>query len=231
MHWTIIRRLEVIIPCCLMSSCDGHTGIAAIPTCSVRHVSDWVGLLSEWIQTQVGVLPSKIKTLQNTMQQLVNYSYADARKNNPTGGQRMLFRPFPKIWRTHHVSCKWANSQRIYEKIVYIYILQLQRGESGDAGVVALFLLNASKLRTKKCFFCVCVCKWNVSRCFPFLLLSFFWWCTKSKVFKKKVSVQQENKWQQWGGQPPLCCEETELLESFLDFLSHRYALDVDGSP
>lgn len=50
-------------------------------------------------------------------------------------------------------------TRNIFMKKSSIYILQLQRGESRDAGVVALFLLNASKLRTKKCFFCVCVCK------------------------------------------------------------------------
>lgn len=47
--------------------------------------------------------------------------------------------------------------KHIYEN--RLYILQLQREESRGAGVVALFLLNAWKLRTKKCFFCVCVCK------------------------------------------------------------------------
>lgn len=76
-------------------------------------------------------------------------------------GRCMFFRPLTRklyIWRTHRVSCKWANSQNVFMKIVYIYIATTEGKKAGDAGgVVALFLLNASKLRTKKMLL-LCVC-------------------------------------------------------------------------
>lgn len=94
-----------------------------------------------------------------------------------------------KSERARDVSCKWANSQRIYE-VVYIYIYCNYGWGSENASVVALFLLNASELRTEReaFFVCVCVCmyvneKWRAAFYCVVLLFFFLWCCTKSKVF------------------------------------------------